>query len=99
MLRNIGGNGTEPTMLAYQLKEGMKEIGNVMKISTKERGNSSLFLKHPVVYCYTCYILHVLYIKYCATKFYLLMASYINMANEIFQSIRPCRYFICCPNI
>jgi hypothetical protein len=27
------------------------------------------------------------------------MASYINMANEIFQSIRPCRYFICCPNI
>ena len=34
MLRNLGGNGTEPTMLAYQLKKGMNEIRNVMKNTT-----------------------------------------------------------------
>jgi len=35
MLRNVGGNGTEPRVLVYQSKKGMKEIRNVVKKMTK----------------------------------------------------------------
>jgi len=31
MLRNVVGNETEPTILVYQSKKGMKEIRNIVK--------------------------------------------------------------------
>ena len=40
MLRNVGGNGTEPRVLVYQSKKGMEEIRNVVKKMTKEGGLS-----------------------------------------------------------
>ena len=39
MLRNVGGNGTEPRVLVYQSKKGTKEIRNVVKKNDKGRGN------------------------------------------------------------
>jgi len=61
VLRNVGGNGTEPIVLVYQSKKGMKEIRNVVRKITKEGGlslpetSNGKRCTRVLTYSHTCY--------------------------------------------
>jgi hypothetical protein len=52
MLRNVAGNETEPTILVYQSKKGMKEIRKHCEKMTKEGGIFFLHLMANVAQGY-----------------------------------------------